>query len=146
MFNKILKCLTAGFALMSIAVAPAVQAVESSQEKVVYHINDSTNAKALLGNVKNHLAAAPGTKIAVVGHGKGIDFMLKDAHDANGNPYAVTMETLVAEGVDFKVCNNTLKSRSLTADAVAYPARVVPSGVAEIGRLQAKEGYVYIKP
>lgn len=146
MFNKILKCLAAGFALMSVAVAPAVQAAEGSQEKVVYHINDSTNAKALLGNVKNHLAAAPGTKIAVVGHGKGIDFMLKDAYDADGNPYAVTMETLAADGVDFKVCNNTLKSRNLTADAVAYPAKVVPSGVAEIARLQAKEGYVYIKP
>ena len=146
MVNKILKCLAAGFALMSLAVAPAVQAAVSNQEKVVYHINDSTNAKALLGNVKNHLAAAPGTKIAVVGHGKGIDFMLKDAQDSNGNPYAVTMETLAAEGIDFKVCNNTLKSRNLTADSVAYPAKVVPSGVAEIGRLQAKEGYVYLKP
>ncbi len=131
---------------MSLAVVPAVQAAVSSHEKVVYHINDSTNAKALLGNVKNHLAAAPGTKIAVVEHGKGIDFMLKDAQDSNGNPYAVTMETLAAEGVDFKVCNNTLKSRNLTADAVAYPAMVVPSGVAEIGRLQSKEDYVYIKP
>ena len=146
MFNKILKCLAAGLVLMNVAVAPAAQAMGGSQEKVVYHINDSTNAKALLGNVKNHLAAAPGTKIAVVGHGKGIDFMLKDAQDVNGNPYAVTMETLAAEGVDFKVCNNTLKSRNLTADAVAYPAKVVPSGVAEIARLQAKEGYVYIKP
>jgi len=146
MFNKILKCLAAGFALMSIAVAPSAQAAESNQEKVVYHINDSANAKALLGNVRNHLAAAPGTKIAVVGHGKGIDFMLKDAQDATGNPYAVSMETLAAEGVEFKVCNNTLKSRNLTADAVAYPAKIVPSGVAEISRLQAKEGYVYIKP
>lgn len=146
MFNKTLKCLAAGFALTRIAVAPAAQAAEGGQEKVVYHINDSTNAKALLGNVKNHLVAAPGTKIAVVGHGNGIDFMLEDAQDANGNPYTVAMETLAAEGVDFKVCNNTLKSRNLTADAVAYPARVVPSGVAEIGRLQAKEAYVYIKP
>ncbi|MEO6146148.1 MAG: DsrE family protein, partial [Sulfuriferula sp.] len=50
------------------------------------------------------------------------------------------------EGVDFKVCNNTLNSRKLTAEAVAYPAKIVPSGVAEIGRLQAKEGYVYLKP
>lgn len=125
--------------------APA-QLQEKLQEKVVYHINDSANAKALLNNVKNHMAAAPEAKIAVVGHGKGIDFMLKDAQDANGNLYAVTMETLAAEGVDFKVCNNTLKSRNLTASAVADPAKVAPSGVAEIGRLQAKNGYVYLKP
>jgi hypothetical protein len=29
---------------------------------------------------------------------------------------------------------------------VILDASVVPSGVAEIGKLQAKEGYVYVKP
>jgi uncharacterized protein len=29
---------------------------------------------------------------------------------------------------------------------VNMDANVVPSGVAEIGRLQAQEGYVYLKP
>jgi len=29
---------------------------------------------------------------------------------------------------------------------VIVDATIVPSGVAEIGRLQAKEGYVYLKP
>lgn len=146
MFKHIFKFLAAGFAVMSMTMAPTAQSADSNQEKVVYHINDSANASALLRNVRNHLSAAPGTKIAVVGHGKGIDFMLKDAQDDKGNPYAVTMETLSSEGVDFKVCNNTLNSRKLTAEAVAYPAKIVPSGVAEIGRLQAKEGYVYLKP
>ncbi|MEQ1592071.1 MAG: hypothetical protein ABL892_06740 [Thiobacillaceae bacterium] len=49
-------------------------------------------------------------------------------------------------GVDFRVCNNTLKSRKLGADAVIPEASIVPSGVAEIGRLQAREGFVYLKP
>lgn len=48
--------------------------------------------------------------------------------------------------IDFRVCNNTLNSRKLDASAVIPEARIVPSGVAEIGRLQAKEGYVYLKP
>jgi hypothetical protein len=37
-------------------------------------------------------------------------------------------------------------SRKLGPDAVIMEAKVVPSGVAELARLQAKEGYVYIKP
>ena len=149
MKNKLLKLLTAAAALFSLTLAPITHATNNSATdpiKVVYHINDATRASALLKNVQNHLQAAPGTKIAVVAHGKGIDFMLNNAHDANGNPYNVMMETLAQQGVDFKICDNTLKSRNLTAADVAYPAVVVPSGVAEIARLQAKEGYVYVKP
>lgn len=149
MGNKIIKLLTATAALFSLMLTPLSQAADqpgADPIKVVYHIDDATRASALLKNVQNHLAAAPGTKIAVVAHGKGIDFMLNNAQDATGNPYNVIMETLAQQGVDFKICNNTLKSRNLTAAAVAYPVVVVPSGVAEIARLQAKEGYVYVKP
>jgi hypothetical protein len=34
----------------------------------------------------------------------------------------------------------------MDASAVIPEATIVPSGVAEIGRLQAREGYVYLKP
>jgi intracellular sulfur oxidation DsrE/DsrF family protein len=50
------------------------------------------------------------------------------------------------KGVDFRVCANTLKGRKLDASAVNPEATIVPSGVAEIGKLQAQEGYVYLKP
>jgi intracellular sulfur oxidation DsrE/DsrF family protein len=116
------------------------------EEKVVYHINDSANARPLFNNVRNHLVASPKTKIVVVGHGKGLDFMLKNATDAGGNPYIIGIELLTEKGVEFRACRNTLASRSLKDDAVEELVKVVPSGVAEIGRLQAKEGYVYLKP
>lgn len=149
MIKNSLKFLLAVLALASLVLAPTVRAAGkpvSDPIKIVYHINDASNASALLNNVKNNLNAMPGTKIAVVAHGKGIDFMLDNAEDANGNPYSVTMETLASQGVDFKVCNNTLKSRNLTAADVAYPVKIVPSGVAEVARLQANEGYAYLKP
>ena len=123
------------------AAAPAA----SMQEKVVYHVNDSANASAALRNIKNHLAAAPDAKIVVVTHGKGIDFLLNDAKDDKGE-YAATIAGLKGKGVDFRVCNNTLKARNLGADAVVPEATIVPSGVAEIGKLQAQEGFVYLKP
>ncbi len=123
------------------AAAPA-----SSEEKVVYHINDSENAMVALRNVQNHLNASKDARIVVVTHGKGIDFLLNGAQDKNGNPYEPVVQSLKEKGVDFRVCNNTLNSRKLDASAVIPEARIVPSGVAEIGRLQAKEGYVYLKP
>lgn len=154
MINIIVKTLIAVAAIFALLFNPlTLSAAEKTsaastadQIKVVYHINDTSLATALLKNIQNHLQAAPGTKIAVVSHGKGIDFMLNNAQDSTGNPYNVTMETLAQQGVEFKICNNTLKSRKLSAADVTDPVVVVPSGVAEVARLQAKEGYVYVKP
>ena len=149
MIKTLTQLFTASALFFSLIFSPASHADDKSNTdpiKVVYQINDATRAAMVLRNVQNHLQGAPGTKIAVVGHAGGIDFMLNNAKDANGNPYNVIMETLAQQGVDFKVCNNTLKSRKLTAADVAYPAIVVPAGVVEIARLQAKEGYVYVKP
>lgn len=128
------------------AAAPVEAAAPADVEKVVYHINDSENAMVALRNVQNHLNASKSARIAVVTHGKGIDFLLNGAQDKNGNPYEPVVQGLKDKGVDFRVCNNTLTSRKLDASAVIPEATVVPSGVAEIGRLQAKEGYVYLKP
>lgn len=116
------------------------------QEKVVYHFNDSANATAGMNNIKNHLNASPNAKIVAVTHGKGVDFLLENATDKDGNPYNVKVEELHAKGVEFRVCNNTLKSRNIDPKTVLPNAKIVPSGVAEVGRLQAQEGYVYLKP
>jgi intracellular sulfur oxidation DsrE/DsrF family protein len=122
-------------------------ALADPSSKVVYHVNEGTEkAVAVLRNVRNHLDAEPTAKIVVVTHGPGIDFLLDGAKDKNGNPFEVTVDTLGARGVEFRVCRNTLEVRGIDAKQVIAQAKVVPSGVAEIGRLQAKEGYVYLKP
>jgi intracellular sulfur oxidation DsrE/DsrF family protein len=53
---------------------------------------------------------------------------------------------LAGRGVEFRVCNNSLTARDISKDKVAMEAKIVPSGVAEVARLQAKEGFVYIHP
>ncbi|MBW8306717.1 MAG: DsrE family protein [Thiobacillus sp.] len=131
--------------LAALLLATAPMAASAAEEKVVYHVNDSANARVAMNNVNNHLNAAPDAKIVVVTHGKGIDFLLNDAKDDKGD-YAPAVSALKAKGVDFRVCNNTLKSRKLDASAVNMEATIVASGVAEIGKLQAQEGYVYLKP
>jgi hypothetical protein len=115
-------------------------------DKVVYHINDSVNANALIRNIGNHLDVDPTAKIVVVSHSQGVDFLMNDAKDANGNPYNINVEKLVARGVTFDVCEITLKSRKLNKQQFVPEAKFVPSGVVEIAKLQAREGYVYLKP
>jgi hypothetical protein len=130
-------------AIASLALAGPAHA---GGDTVVYHINENGSASALLANVRNHLAAVPDTRIHVVSHGRGIDFLLKDARDASGEPYAARVKPLAAQGVHFKVCRNTLKGRGLGDDAVDSGATVVPSGVVEIARLQTEEKAAYLKP
>jgi intracellular sulfur oxidation DsrE/DsrF family protein len=144
--NKSINWMFLTFALFGLIPIQAVSQ-ENPEEKVVYHFNDSSVARAGLNNIRNHLEATGGkSKIVVVTHGPGIDFLLEGAQDKNGNPYNINVEELSDKGVEFRVCNNTLKARNIDPSQVLMNARIVPSGVAEIGRLQAREGYAYLKP
>jgi len=115
-------------------------------DKVVYHVNDSVNATAALRNIGNHLDVNPQAQITVVTHALGVDFLMDGARDKNGNPYNVAVETLVGRGVTFDVCEITLKSRKLDRKQFIPESVFVPSGVAEIAKLQARGGYAYVKP
>jgi len=115
-------------------------------DKAVYHVNDAVNATATLRNAGNHLDVDPTVRIVVVTHAQGVDFLMTDAKDKNGNPYNVGVETLVARGVTFNVCEITLSNRKLKKEQFIPEAKFVPSGVAEIAKLQVREGYAYIKP
>jgi uncharacterized protein len=120
---------------------------EQKQAKTVYHINQGLDqASNGLRNIRNHLSADPSAKITVVTHALGVDFLLDGAKDKNGNPYQIIVEDLVSKGVDFRVCNFTLTSRKIDQKLVIAEAKIVPSGVAEIGKLQTYEGYAYLKP
>ena len=68
------------------------------------------------------------------------------AVNAQKQPFTGSISDLANKGVEFRVCNNTLVSRNIPADKVAMEAKIVPSGVAEVARLQAKEGFVYLHP
>jgi intracellular sulfur oxidation DsrE/DsrF family protein len=145
-FTPMLAALILATAPMTFVASQANAGTEIEvQEKVVYHVNDYTVARVAMRNIENHLNAAPDAKIVVVTHGKGIDFLLNGAQDDKG-AYEPQVAGLKNRGVTFDVCRNTLKGRKLDDSAVIMEAQVVPSGVAEIGKLQAKEGYVYIKP
>ena len=118
-----------------------------AEDRVVYHVNNSqAQAVAALRNIGNHLEVNPKAKIVVVTHAAGVDFLFDGAKDANGNPYNIAVEQLKAQGVEFDVCQITLRNRKLDKSKFIPEASFVPSGVAEITRLQQREGYAYLRP
>jgi len=116
-------------------------------DKVVYHVNDAgAQAVGALRNIGNHLEVNPKAHIVVITHAQGVDFLMDGAKDRNGNPYSIRVEELKAQGVKFDVCEITLRNRKLTRSQFISEATFVPSGVAEITRLQQREGYAYLRP
>jgi intracellular sulfur oxidation DsrE/DsrF family protein len=132
-------------ALFMVASAPSQAADDII--KTVYHLSEGIpQASRAVNNIRNHLAADPKAKIVVVTHGLGIDFLLQGATNQMEQPFAGAIADLASKGVEFRVCNNTLTSRKIEADKVVLEAKIVPSGVAEVAKLQAREGFVYLKP
>ena len=152
---KFLASLILGLTLsLSAAAQPSAQTgaqtgVQTAADKVVYHIDHAaTQATKGLRNIRNHLDVAPDTQIVVVTHAEGVDFLMEGAKDPK-NPnvdYGALVAALKARKVRFEVCEITLKNRNLTREQFSMDAEFTPSGVVRIGRLQAREGYAYIKP
>jgi intracellular sulfur oxidation DsrE/DsrF family protein len=98
-----------------------------------------------LHNIANHITAVDGkAEIRVVNWGPG----LKPFQMAKADPaLAALIDSLRAKGVRFLICRNSLKAMNLKPEDL-YGVRdgdVVPSGVAELARLQGL-GFVYIHP
>ena len=143
-----------------VLAAMAVQADDRyGKQKVVYHINmdDPATQAAALGNIQNHINAvgAENLELKVVMHGDGVSLVLEpDALAGTKMKAANATDEMQArisglknQGVKFEICANTLKGRNVPMDALydTSEADIVPSGVAELSRLQ-QLGYTYIKP
>lgn len=123
--------------------APVVQA----PVRVVYHLDrDLDQIVQGIRNIKNHLAADPTAQIVVVVNGKAVGSLKQGTETEGGYPLDVMIEEIQARGVRFEVCGNTLKALSIDPKDLIEGLSVVPAGVAELARLQSREGYAYIKP
>ncbi len=136
---KIRTLVVAGTLLASMALAQA-------QDRVVYHVNDtSTQALAALRNIRNHLDTDPTAQITLVAHAFGVDFLMEGMKDRSDVPFDATVSALKSRGVKFEVCEITLKSRNLKREQFIQEADFTPSGVVRLTKLQL-QGYGYIKP
>lgn len=118
-------------------------------QKVVYQnngtpVNQPAYFKTLLHILRNHLTTVgkDHVKIIVVNFGTGIDLLIQARTDQN---MASEIDMLKADGVQFAVCANTMKSRHLRREQLYGVAEqdIVPSAVAEITHLQSI-GFAYI--
>lgn len=122
-----------------------------ADQKVVYH-NDGgfpdnpTYFKRLLNNLRNHIAAVGKNhvEIRVVDHSDGI-IMFQAAN--TDEKLAKAIDARKADGVRFLICQNTLDERKIDWHTLygVTEQDIVPSGVAELARLQMM-GFVYIHP
>lgn len=133
-------------AITAHAAAPA-EGPHVGPDKVVYHISDTEGqASRAMVYINNHLEVNPKAKIVVVTHAFGVDFLMDGAKNKTGNPYNIPVEGLEMRGVKFEVCEITLRERGLKRSQFIPEATFVPSGVAEITRLQQREGHAYLRP
>ena len=139
----------------------AVATTGYEKQKVVYHINyDNPKQQAgALRNIQNHINAvgAENLELRVVMHGNGVALVLlpealssvpKFKHANATDQMQAKIDGLKNQGVDFKICANTLKGRKVNREDHLYnvdQGDIVPSGVAELAHLQA-QGFTYIKP
>lgn len=134
-------------ALCALAVPASAADEKAGAVKVVYHVNENNaQAQNAIRNIRNHLAADPTAKIVVVTHAGGVQFLLDSALDGNGAPFEAAVQELKGKGVDFRVCRFTLERNKIDPKRVIPEATLVPSGVAEVSRLQFKEGFAYLRP
>jgi uncharacterized protein len=144
--KQFLKLVALSIATIGLFSTQAVQADGGS--KVVYHIdNAKTQGIKGLRNIRNHMDVAPNTQIIVVTHANGVDILMEGAKDEKNNiEYAPLISALKSRGVQFEVCEITLKNRKLKKDQFIMEAEFTPSGVARIADLQYKDKFAYIKP
>lgn len=131
---------------LGLTVSPALADPYGAQ-KVVYHFNTNNLQvnKAGLKNIQNHINAVGKDQLTVVAlvHSAAWELV---ARDKANSELTETMKFLIAQGVVFKMCNNTLREHRLdAAKDLVVPMILVPAGVAELVRLQ-QMGYAYIKP
>jgi intracellular sulfur oxidation DsrE/DsrF family protein len=157
---KITQLLQWSMVLLGMFVFSAAIGDSYGKQKVVYHINyDDPKAQAsAMRNIQNHINAvgAENLDLKVVLHGKGLSLLLEpdlasETKLPRGNAtdeMQAKISGLKQQGVKFNVCANTVKGKKINLADHLYDSSendIVPSGVAELAKLQA-QGYTYIKP
>ena len=138
-------CLLAAL-LVGLLVPVYAEESEGKWDRVVFHMDETRNARWALMLARSYLDDVPTAKIVFVAYGPGVDFLLEDAKDHRDDPYDYAVLRLVEQGVDFRVCNATITARQINKTDLLGEVKIVPSGISEIARLQVKEGFAYLKP
>ncbi len=149
---RVLSILVAALAAFTLLTNGASAGERYGKQKVVYHINylggdADKKYRGAMRNIQNHINAvgADNLTVKVVLHGNGVGLL---ASAKKNEKLQVAVVSLKSQNVEFNVCDNTLRGRKISYEKDLYDVfeeDIVPSGVAELSRLQ-QMGYTYIKP
>ena len=146
--KKTILALISALVLLPVMIGAAL-AEGYGKQKVVYHINydDKKKQSGAMRNIQNHINAvgAENLDLKVVLHGKGVSLLKTANEDSNFQSKVINLK---GQKVSFNVCSNTLKGKKIDYESDLFEVEksdIVPSGVAELARLQ-QQGYTYIKP
>ncbi len=114
--------------------------------KVLFHVNEPDRWKVALGNITNLIkdVGSEAVDVVLIANGQGIS-AYAEADKVE------TMSGLVAQGVQFCACNNSLKMMCdagnvcMRHESLPSFVTVVPAGITAIVKKQ-QEGYAYVKP
>lgn len=122
--------------------ASAAEADSAPEQRVVWQLVDGRADvhEQLLRQAANLLAdlRPADVQIEVVAHGAGLDLLLTPGRIAD------LVHDLQELGVVFVACDNTLRSRGLTAADLVEGVRTTPSGVGHLVRRQ-QAGWSYLR-
>lgn len=109
--------------------------------KIIFQLSsgDTMSHKALMKQLGNILSVAPDTKIEIVCHGPGLDFLVKDK-----SVVAPKLGPFKEKGVVFNACEFSMKERSVDKSRIVAEATYVPAGIIAIVSKQ-EQGWSYIK-
>ena len=112
---------------------------------IAFHVDTDEHMNRSLRQISRHLEGNPDVPIRVILIAGGVQAALEGAKDPNGGLYSAQIEQLLAQNVRIFACENTLRSFNHSTNDLTFGIETVPSGIAELGRLQVKEQFGYIK-
>ncbi len=132
--NMLMVCLATFISLTALA--------QNTVHKIVIQLNSSDTLvwQSTLRNISNIQAAlGSNTQIELVAHGSGLGLLI----DSKTNQKTKIIE-LVASGVLFKACENTIRERKIDKSTIIPQSGFVASGVTEV-ILKQEAGWSYLK-
>lgn len=112
---------------------------------IAFHVDSDEHMNRSLRQISRHIEGNPDIPVRVVLIAAGVRPVIEGAKDPNGGLYSAQIEQLLAKNVRIFACQNTLTSFNYSPDDLTFGVETVPSGIAELGRLQIKEHFGYIK-
>ncbi|MGI9191046.1 MAG: DsrE family protein [Chitinophagaceae bacterium] len=121
---------------------PASMMGQGQRHRIVFQFTnaqDTLQQKAFIKQLQNLKAHWPDATFEVVLYNQGLELLLP-----NKGIQISAVKALHDEGIDFLICENTLKNRQMSKEQFPAWVNYIPAGIAHMVERQ-EEGWSYIK-